>query len=130
MYDFISFTFDSKKIQVTMRNYEPWFVLNDICKILGIQKETAFDELDFDEKEVYRDEIDCPNYNQQIITESGLYSLIFRSDNLNARRFKRWVLREMMPMIRQEEPTSDDEVMVSEADKATFCKISHFARKR
>jgi prophage antirepressor-like protein len=122
MDDFISFTFDSKQIQVTMLDYEPWFVLENVCKILEIQKKKAFDELDFDEKNVLFEDCEYPEYKQEIISESGLYSLIFRSDKQNAKRFKRWVLGEMMPIIRQEEPTLNDEKMSSEADQAT-CRL-------
>ena len=36
-----------------------------------------------------------------IINESGLYSIILRSDKPEARRFKKWVTSEVLPSIRR-----------------------------
>lgn len=35
-----------------------------------------------------------------LINESGLYSLVLRSDVIGAREFKRWVTHEVLPTIR------------------------------
>lgn len=37
-----------------------------------------------------------------IITESGLYKLIMRSDRPEARAFRDWVTREVLPAIRKD----------------------------
>ena len=46
-----------------------------------------------------------PPSNQQphevYINESGLYSLVLRSENSEAKAFKRWVTSEVLPSIRQ-----------------------------
>ena len=39
--------------------------------------------------------------NSIYINESGLYSLILRSDMDNAKKFKRWITREVLPSIRK-----------------------------
>jgi prophage antirepressor-like protein len=36
-----------------------------------------------------------------IISESGLYSVILRSDKPEARRFRKWVTSEVLPSIRK-----------------------------
>ena len=43
--------------------------------------------------------IDVPNRGMNIISESGLYSLIFRSRKPEAHRFRRWVTSESLPSI-------------------------------
>lgn len=36
-----------------------------------------------------------------VINESGLYSLVLRSKLPNAKKFKKWVTKEVLPQIRQ-----------------------------
>lgn len=38
----------------------------------------------------------------KLITESGLYKLIMRSDKPEAKRFQDWVTREVLPAIRKD----------------------------
>ncbi|MGE4480819.1 BRO-N domain-containing protein [Acidocella sp.] len=40
--------------------------------------------------------------NMNIISESGLYKLVMRSDNPEARQFQDWVTREVLPAIRKD----------------------------
>ncbi|MDR3198316.1 MAG: Bro-N domain-containing protein [Planctomycetaceae bacterium] len=106
--DFVSYSFDSKKLQVIMIDYDPWFVLKDVCQFLEIQNiQDAFNGLDYDEKDTYTEEPDGVNYGEKIISESGLYSLIYRSDNQNVKRFKRWIIDEIMPEIREQSITNE-----------------------
>ena len=44
-----------------------------------------------------------------LITESGVYSLIFNSKMPNAKRFKRWVTSEVLPAIRKHGAYMTDE---------------------
>lgn len=42
------------------------------------------------------------NPNTIVITESGLYKLIMRSDKPEARKFQDWVTQEVLPAIRKD----------------------------
>ena len=84
-------------------NGEPYFVGKDVATALGY-KETAKavrEHVDADDKGV--SVLDTPGGKQQItvINESGLYSLIFASKLPSAKRFKRWVTSEVLPMLRK-----------------------------
>ena len=84
-------------------NGEPYFVGKDVATALGY-KETAKavrEHVDDDDKGV--SVLDTPGGKQQItvINESGLYSLIFASKLPSAKRFKRWVTSEVLPMLRK-----------------------------
>jgi hypothetical protein len=46
-------------------------------------------------------DFDVPNRGLSIVTESGLYSLIFRSRKPEAKRFRKWVTSEVLPSIRR-----------------------------
>lgn len=89
-------------VRMVMQGDEPWWVLADVCKVLGIQNSRdVVKRLDDDEKGV--DLIDTPGGHQQmtVINESGLYSVILRSDKPEAKAFKRWVTHEVLPSIRR-----------------------------
>ena len=95
------FCFENHQVRVVVQNDAPWFVAKDICEVLDIQEpHRAVAALDDDEKG--RHTVTTPGGTQDmsIISESGLYSLIFRSRKPEARRFRRWVTREVLPAIR------------------------------
>ena len=94
---------DKDDFRVMDRNGEPWFVLSEVCRKLGIANaRDAASRLDDDEKDgvgiadaIGRDQ------KTTIINESGLYSLILRSNKPDAKRFKKWVTSEVLPAIRK-----------------------------
>jgi prophage antirepressor-like protein len=81
---------------------EPWFVAKDVCRVLEISDHhQAIDSLDDDERGRYN--VPTPSGNQEMktVSESGLYSLIFRSRKPEARRFRKWVTAEVLPSLRR-----------------------------
>lgn len=101
--DIIPFDFEGASIRTIKRDDGPWFVLADVCRVLGIANVgNAAGRLDADEK----DDIgltDTIGRIQQtiIVNEAGLYRLILRSDKPAAKRFQKWVMSEVLPAIRQ-----------------------------
>lgn len=89
-------------IRVVEIDNEPWWVLSDVCKVLGLTTPARVAErLDEDEKGVSL--IHTPGGNQKmtIVNESGLYNVIIRSDKPIAKSFKRWITHEVIPSIRK-----------------------------
>lgn len=83
---------------------EPWFVLNEICKILGYGNPRQVKESHLREKDVQKlDTLETDGGMQQttLINENGLYRLIMRSKKPNAEAFQDWVTDEVLPMIRK-----------------------------
>ena len=81
---------------------EPYFVGRDVAIALGYTnpQKSIRDHIDNEDKTV--NESFTVNGTQAIlINESGLYSLIFASKLPSAKRFKRWVTSEVLPMIRK-----------------------------
>lgn len=83
---------------------EPWFVAKDVCKILSLQNVSdAVKNLDDDEKGVGKiyppERPDGVNVNT--LSESGLYTLIIRSNKPDAKPFRRWITHEVLPTIRK-----------------------------
>ena len=82
---------------------EPWFVANDICKILGYSnpRDAVAKHIDDEDKRV--SQIATPSGSQKtiVINESGLFSLVLKSKLSQAKKFKRWVTSEVLPAIRK-----------------------------
>lgn len=81
---------------------EVWFVAADICKLLDIKNVSdALTGLDEDEKTTSV----LPRAGQtrkvNLVNESGLYALIFRSKKETAKKFRKWVTSEVIPSIRK-----------------------------
>lgn len=103
------FSFDGTEVRIVTREGEPWFFLVDVCKVLEIGNPSdAARRLDADEKDTL-DIIEGVNFKDlgavgampTVISESGLYALIFTSRKPEAKRFRRWVTNEVLPAIRK-----------------------------
>lgn len=97
-----TFTYQDSPIRTVQLDGEPWFVLKDVCAVLGISKyrDTA-DRLDEDERGAARVDTLGGAQDMTIINESGLYNVILRSDKPEARPFRKWVTGEVLPSIRK-----------------------------
>ena len=120
MNDILVFHYKSSEVRTVELNGEPWFVLKDVCAVLGISnhKMTA-QRLDADEVSL-TDLTDSMGRQQEttVINESGLYNVILRSDKPEAKPFRKWVTSEVLPSIRKtggyiagQESMSDSELM-------------------
>ncbi len=98
------FQFSSTKQEVRslVVENEPWLVAKDVCDILGLTNhKVAVKSLD--EDEVRKTYLLSNGGNQltTIINESGLYTLIMRSNKPEAKTFRKWVTSEVLPAIRK-----------------------------
>ena len=96
------FEYQNNKVRTVDVDGEAWFVLKDVCAVLGISNNRmAADRLDDDEKGVSL--IDTLGGKQEmvIVNESGLYHVILRSDKPEAAPFRRWVTNDVLPAIRK-----------------------------
>ena len=93
---------------------EPWFYGNDVAKILGYSDldKAIRDRVDEEDRKSLKYKASAkiagslwtnPNdfSSKIVITESGVYSLVFGSNLPSARQFERWVTKEVLPSIRK-----------------------------
>ena len=102
MKDIQIFRYEDNDVRTVEMNGEPWFVLKDVCKVLGISKyRDAAERLDDDERAPVR--VDTLGGAQEMtaVNESGLYNVILRSDKPEAKPFRKWVTSEVLPSIRK-----------------------------
>ena len=92
------------EIRTVQLNNETYFVGKDVAEALGYERATKAiqDHVDSDDKDEVpiRDSIGRMQ-KTPVITESGLYALIFGSKLESAKRFKHWVTSEVLPAIRK-----------------------------
>lgn len=81
---------------------EIWFSAPDVCALLDIKNVSdAVSSLEDDEKLV--SEIPRAGQTRKVnmVNESGLYTLIFKSKKPSAKKFRKWVTKEVLPSIRK-----------------------------
>lgn len=97
-----TWTFSGSEVRTVEVNGEPWWVLADVCSVLEISNNRNIAaRLEDDEKGVTLVDTLGGAQNMTIINESGLYSVILRSDKPQAKPFRRWVTSEVLPSIRK-----------------------------
>lgn len=95
----INFSFCSNNIRVvTDENGEPWFVAADVCAALEIGNPSdAIKRVDEEDRTL----VSIEGLQINVLSESGLYSLVLGSRKPEAKAFKRWITSEVLPSIRK-----------------------------
>lgn len=101
------FDFEDQPIRILDQQGEPWFVAADVCRVLGLDQVTnAIRTLDEDEKITLSNDKGNPRagvpHQYNLISESGLYALVFKSRKPEAVRFRKWVTAEVLPALRRD----------------------------
>ena len=101
---------------------EPWFVGSDVANSLGYTNPRKALRDHVDEEDKTRNESFRVNGTTPVlINESALYTLVLRSKQDDARKFRRWVTSEVLPSIRKQggymvvRPDESDEVILARA---------------
>ena len=102
------FIYEGNELAIIKKDDDIWFRAKTVANILKYsnQRKAIIDHVDSEDKltlnEIkFRSNESLPlNWNTQntiYINESGLYSLVLRSDMDEAKKFKRWVIKEVLP---------------------------------
>ena len=99
------FSYNNNEVRTVEKDGEIWFVAKDVCDVLGLTNPTvALEALDDDERAKFflgRSPVHGGGGEANIISESGLYSLVLRSNKPEAKNFSRWVRHDVLPAIRK-----------------------------
>ena len=111
------FNFQDKNIRTQIIDNEPFFCVKDVCDILQIKN--ARDAVSRLEKEdvVLTDTLTNGGVQKVLfVNEAGLYALIFQSKKEEAKHFKKWVFKEVLPSIRKtgsyQKPMTQEEQVI------------------
>lgn len=107
------FKFKNSDIRVVQIDGEPWFVAKDVMEALRFPLSAGTSPylkgLDTSERrrlnrhdyiELFKGLARTPSLN--VISESGLYKLVMRSDKPEAKEFQNWVTKVILPAIRKD----------------------------
>jgi len=112
-------TFEDQKIKMVGTADEPWFCARDVCNVLGYKKfrDAIVDHVDPEDKmslyELRRSwaVLSGPTTPEDLIlnnetkacyiSETGLYDLASKSHLPNAKKFQRWINKEVLPELRR-----------------------------
>lgn len=102
MSDLIPFTYGDHPVRTVLVDGEPWFVAADVCGVLGYaHTASALRSLRDKEKGVRSTHTPGGQQELTVISESGLYRLIMRSNRPEAEAFQDWLTTEVLPAIRK-----------------------------
>lgn len=94
------FNYNGNEVRTVQKDGEPWWILKDVCGVLGLKNPTMIAER-LEDDEVTKLNLGGLSGETNIINESGLYNVILRSDKPEAKPFRRWVTGEVLPSIRK-----------------------------
>ena len=110
-----------------------WFCIPDIARVLNIANATQLTErIDVDDKAMF----DIGLINGALVNftnESGLYTILLRSDKEEAKPFKKWVTSEILPTIRKTGMYITDNIynlMMNEPEKIGEILIEYCKTKK
>ena len=133
--DLMPFDYGDATVRTILIAGEPWFVLADLCKVLGIS-----------DTSIVRRRLDdalCRTHpiadglgriqNATLVNEPGMYEVVIRSDKPGAVAFRRWLTGTVLPEIRKTgsyavELDLSDPLAVIEAESARVAKAVEIAR--
>lgn len=103
------FNYGNEEIRIINIDGEPWFVALDVCQALEIENSSValsrLDEGDLCTTEVTSEsnlkKFARKTQNMRLVNEPGLYELIFNSRKEEAKQFKRWITKEVLPSLRK-----------------------------
>lgn len=152
MSNLTTFNFNSSELRVLEQNGEPWFVAKDVCEVLEMRgyASTYLANLDSSEKQTLKRNTNGISVSdrremfgnskapvQSLISESGLYKLIMRSNKTQARPFQDWVTKVVLPTIRKdggyiagEENILDEDELIIKAMNILQKKVTRLAEEK
>ncbi|MGL5920453.1 MAG: BRO-N domain-containing protein [Bacteroidales bacterium] len=109
-------------VRVVMIEGKPFFVGKDVAEVLGYKRarKAILDHVDPRDKKVEQVEDAVGRYQDTVvINELGLYDLILSSKMPTAKKFKSWIIEEVLPSVKQTNEcqcgccNNDDEIIES-----------------
>jgi len=99
------FSFDNSLVHTTSHAEEWWFVASDVCSALGISNVgQAVSRLETDEvmkRNIISNDVSSSKAIT-LVSEAGVYEMILTSRKEEAKTFKRWLKKDLLPTLRKE----------------------------
>ena len=103
MKDLQIFNYQDTPVRTVLVDDEPWFVLADLCRILDLEQVSRVKarlEDGVTSSTPIKDSLGRTQ-NATIVSEPGMYDVVFMSRKPEAVAFRRWITTEVLPSIRK-----------------------------
>lgn len=97
------FIYAGHDVRTVEMDGEPWFVLADLCNVLGLRNATMISQRVDPDALSQAEVIDSMGRKQTatVVNEPGMYEVVIRSDKPEAVKFRRWITGEVLPVLRK-----------------------------
>jgi prophage antirepressor-like protein len=101
--DVVVFSFESKNVRTLTIDGETFFRASDVSAALSMRSPDLVRNID-EEEDVRKVHTLTEGGQQEVsyFSEAGLYTVLLRSNKAEAKPFRRWVTREVLPAIRKQ----------------------------
>lgn len=110
------------QVRTVVKGEDIWFVAKDVAEVLEFSDTHAMTR-HLDEEELMSVKLTGMNMKSTLMNESGLYSAILRSRKSQAKAFKKWVTREVLPSIRKHGAYMTDQVLEQAVTNPDFAIV-------
>lgn len=98
----VPFQYENERVRVLDIDGEPWFVLTDLCRVLGLGTPSRVrDRLAEGVSQTHTLQTTGGPQQMIIVSEPGMYEVVIRSDKPEAAKFRRWITADVLPTIRR-----------------------------
>ena len=127
----VPFSYDGIPVRTVVIDGEPWFVLADLAKVLGIVDVQRLNSRLDDGVRQTHPIADRLGRTQQatIVSEAGMYEVVIRSDKPEAAAFRRWITGTVLPEIRKTGSYGDRTALPSTRELAQMVIAAEDARE-
>lgn len=94
------FNFEDQEVRMQVLDDEPWFVGKDVSDVLGYSETNAMTRR-LNDDDFMSVKLSGMNMKSILINESGLYAAVMGSKLDSAKKFQRWVTKDVLPSIRK-----------------------------
>lgn len=94
------FNFEDNEVRTQIIDDEPWFVGKDVSDVLGYSETNAMTRR-LNDDDFMSVKLSGMNMKSILINESGLYAAVMGSKLDSAKKFQRWVTKDVLPSIRK-----------------------------
>jgi len=128
----VPFSYSGREVRVVTIDGEPWFVLNDLARVLGLSRAASQikDRLDEGVRQTYPLPTAGGVQHTTIVSEAGMYEVVLRSDKPEAVAFRRWITSDVLPTIRKTGRYGSDVEMLAALPSSKLLALAAEAAKR
>jgi len=111
---------DENNIRIVETDKEPWFVVKDVCKILGLKNNRdAVSLLPDNWVNLKLFTTSRGNQNTKIVNEAGLYKIMMRSSKPVAQKFQEFICENILTSLRKNREYKIQESETSEVQRTS-----------